>query len=119
MQDRKNLNRVLKKEIHNQIKILWQKGLRHSEIAQVLGLNKATSVRYVINILRKKGIKRVNGNKGERHNTHKLSEAQAIEVIKLRGLGHTYCEISNVFNIEQSTARKICSGQSWAHLKRE
>jgi hypothetical protein len=55
--------------------------------------------------------------RGERTTAAKLTEADVVEMRRLRaGEGLTYAVLGARFGVSSVAARRACSGQSWAHL---
>ncbi len=52
-------------------------------------------------------------NRGEKHGMHKLSEAQAIEILKS---DEDIAELAGKYSISRQTIKDIKSGKSWKHL---
>jgi hypothetical protein len=55
--------------------------------------------------------------KGESHPFSKLTKEDVIEMKRLRrDLGHTYNEISSLFNVDTKTAWNAIKGKTWKHI---
>ena len=50
---------------------------------------------------------------GERNGHHKLTRAQATQILALRWQGHTFVEIARMFGVAKATPQDICAGRSW------
>lgn len=53
---------------------------------------------------------------GERNRKAKLTEAQVIEIRRLRGEGLKLRELAERFPISETVVQQICSGRKWRHL---
>ena len=57
--------------------------------------------------------------RGEKNSKAKLTKEQAIQVIQMSASGMSGAQISRLFGVYESTANRIISGKSWAHLRGE
>lgn len=57
--------------------------------------------------------------KGERHGMAKLTEAQVIEIRRLRRAGQSSDELSRMFGIGSRTVRSIVNRETWRHVPEE
>lgn len=55
-------------------------------------------------------------NRGERNNTSKLTESQAVEIKLLALAGESHASLSRRFGISKTSIYDIKNGRSWAHL---
>lgn len=56
-------------------------------------------------------------NRGERNGRAKLTEADVVEIKRLRGLGMTFGAIASRFGLGYSTVSHAVRGYSWRHLR--
>ena len=57
-------------------------------------------------------------HQGSKNHKSKITESDVLKIILLRNQGLTYKAIGNLFNIEQSSVRRIVSGKTWKHVNR-
>lgn len=55
---------------------------------------------------------------GERHGMTRLSDRDALEIIRLRSIGTPVAEVASAFSIGHATVSRIANGKGWAHLQR-
>ena len=55
--------------------------------------------------------------RGQRHPMAKLTESQAIEIIKACKAGTAYSELAKEYGVTKSQIQRIASGRSWPHLQ--
>ncbi len=60
---------------------------------------------------------RANPFRGEQNKASRLTEADVLEIRRLRGEGLTFRALGRRFGIAHATAREACAGISWAHLQ--
>lgn len=58
------------------------------------------------------------GRKGSNHHMNKITEADALEIIRMRDSGMTYTKIAKVFNVCPNTPSRIYNGKNWTHINR-
>ena len=59
---------------------------------------------------------RANTQRGEKVGTHKLTEKQVKNILKMRKKGLLFREIGKLFNVHLSTIQYIANGRNWKHL---
>ena len=57
--------------------------------------------------------------RGERAPRSKLTEAQALEAIRLIQLGEKHKSIGMRFGVSRSSIQMLATGKTWAHLPRD